>query len=169
MPITPEYLRVNTSWTCTNHLDDYDDALAVCLQLIECQFFCIIMAKVAVFPAAGKIGSSIYTNLFDLVPPEDLLLISRSPEKVPAHFIEAGVQTRKADYNDANSLEHAFDHVSCLILISYPSIENDHRFEVRLCLSKPYSMVEGGREAEVEYDSSKEILMIPVTQISHRS
>ena len=90
------------------------------------------MVKVAVFPAAGKIGSSIYMNLFNLVPAEDLLLISRSPEKTPARLVEAGVQTRKAEYNDTKSLEHAFDHVSCLILISYPSIENDHRFEVHL-------------------------------------
>ena len=92
------------------------------------------MAKIAVFPAAGKIGSSIYVNLFSLVPPEDLLLISRSPEKIPARLVKAGVQTRKADYDDATSLEHAFDDVSCLILISYPSIEDDHRFKVRLCL-----------------------------------
>ena len=90
------------------------------------------MVKVAVFPAAGKIGSSIYMSLFKLIPPEDLLLISRSPEKIPARLVKAGVQTRKADYNDTKSLEHTFDHVSCLILISYPSIENDHRFEVCL-------------------------------------
>ena len=96
-----------------------------------------VMAIVAVFPAAGKIGSSIYMSLFDLVSPEDLLLISRSPEKIPHRLIKASVQTRKADYDDTESLEHAFDHVSCLVLISYPSIENEHRFKVCLCLSKP--------------------------------
>ena len=88
------------------------------------------MAKVAVFPASGKIGSSIYTHLFKLLPPKDLLLISRYPEKTPSHIIQAGVLTRKADYNEANSLEHVFDGVACLILISYPSIESDHRFNV---------------------------------------
>ena len=88
------------------------------------------MVKVAVFPAAGKFGSSIYINLFDLVPPEDLILFSRSPDNIPARLVEAGVQTRKADYNDTTSLEHAFDDVSCLILIPYPSVENGHRFEV---------------------------------------
>ena len=35
-------------------------------------------SKVGVFPAAGKIGSSIYLNLFKLIPPEDFLLVSRS-------------------------------------------------------------------------------------------
>lgn len=91
------------------------------------------MAKFAVFPAAGNIGSSIYTHLFKLLPPKELLLISRNPEKIPSHMLQAGVATRKADYNNADSLDHVFDGVSCLILISYPSIESDHRFKVRLC------------------------------------
>lgn len=89
-----------------------------------------VMTKVAVFPASGKIGSSIYTNLFKLLSPNGLLLISRHPDKIPTHFVETGVETRKADYNHADSLEHAFDGVSCLIMISYPSIESDHRFKV---------------------------------------
>lgn len=92
-----------------------------------------VMTKVAVFPASGKIGSSIYTNLFKLLSPNGLLLISRHPDKIPTHFVETGVETRKADYNHADSLEHAFDGVSCLIMISYPSIESDHRFKVCLC------------------------------------
>lgn len=97
------------------------------------------MTKVAVFPASGKIGSSIYTNLFKLLSPNDLLLISRHPDKIPTHFVEAGVETRKADYNHADSLEHAFDGVSCLIMISYPSIESDHRFKVhRLAIDAAY-------------------------------
>lgn len=88
------------------------------------------MTKVAVFPASGKIGSSIYTNLSKLMSPNDLLLVSRYPEKIPDNFVQAGVKRRKADYNDAESLEHVLDGVSCLILISYPSIEYDHRFRV---------------------------------------
>ncbi len=90
------------------------------------------MNKVAVFPASGKISSSIYTHLSKLLNPNDLLMISRYPEKIPHHLVDAGVKTRKADYDNADSLQHAFDGVSCLILISYPSIENDHRFNVCL-------------------------------------
>ena len=88
------------------------------------------MTKVAVFPASGRIGSSIYANLFKILPPIELVLISRHPEKTPDHLLKAGVEARKADFDDADSLEHAFDGVSCLILISYPSIETDHRSEV---------------------------------------
>ena len=90
------------------------------------------MAKVAVFPAAGKIGASIYTHLSELIPSKNLLLISRYPEKIPSRLVEAGVATRKADYNDADSLDRVFEGVSCLVLISYPSIESDYRFRVGL-------------------------------------
>lgn len=109
------------------------------LLFIRLQSLVGTMAKVAVFPASGKIGSSIYTHLFKLLPPKELLLISRYPEKIPSHMVEAGVCTRKADYNDTDSLEHAFDGVACLILISYPSIESDHRFKVYVSSSSLYT------------------------------
>lgn len=60
-------------------------------------------------------------------------MISRSPEKIPSHITQAGVVTRKADFDDSGSLEHCFDGASCLVLISYPSIETEHRFDVCLC------------------------------------
>ena len=90
------------------------------------------MTKIAVFPASGRIGSSIYANLSKLLSPKDLLLISRYPERIPTQLVQADVETRKADYNNADSLEHVFDDVSCLILVSYPSIESDYRFKVCL-------------------------------------
>ena len=96
------------------------------------------MLKVAVFPASGKLGSSIYTTLFNLLSPNNLLLISRHPSKFPAHITDAGVEMRRADYDRADSLTHIFDGVSCLVLISYPSIETEHRFEVRLHLRKHF-------------------------------
>lgn len=55
------------------------------------------MAKVAVFPASGKIRR---------LPSTELLLISRHPGKTPPYTVQAGVLTRKADYNDADWLEH---------------------------------------------------------------
>ena len=91
------------------------------------------MTKVAIFPASGRLGSSIYTHLFRLLPAKELLLISRNPEKTPSHIVQAGVVTRKADSDDSGSLKHCFDGVSCLVLISYPSIETEHRFDVCLC------------------------------------
>ena len=88
------------------------------------------MTKTAVFPASGTLGTAIYTNLSKLLDPKNLLLISRRPKNTPSHFLEAGVTTGKADYNDPESFHAAFDGVSTLVLISYPSIEIGHRFRV---------------------------------------
>lgn len=91
------------------------------------------MAKIAIFPASGKLGTSVYTHLLKIVNPADVILISRYPEKTPSEYIEAGVTTRKADYNSPNSLlDNAFDGVSCLLLVSFPSIEFERRFEVNI-------------------------------------
>lgn len=88
------------------------------------------MGKLAIFPASGKLGTSIYTHLFDLMrDPADMVLISRYPEKIPSKYVEAGVKTRKADYDFPESLDGVFDDVSHLVLISYPSLD-EHRIEV---------------------------------------
>ena len=88
------------------------------------------MTKLAVFPASGKLGTSIYSHLFNLINPRDLILISRDPSKIPDSYKDAGVITREADYNKPSTLEHAFDDVTHLVLISYPSIQFEHRFQV---------------------------------------
>lgn len=119
----------STSETSIKHRSSHYFQLLV---FISFQTVTEIMVKIAIFPASGKIGSSIYTHLFELLPPKELLLISRYPEKTPSRMVQAGIATRKADYNDAESLEKVFDGVSCLILISHPSIESDHRFKVCL-------------------------------------
>lgn len=86
------------------------------------------MDKIAVFPASGKLGTSIYTHLSRLIDSKRLILISRHPEKVQQHLLDAGVITRRANYDELESLEGVFDDASTLVLISYPSIEEEHRF-----------------------------------------
>jgi hypothetical protein len=44
----------------------------------------------------------------------------------------AGAIVRKADYDDDKALEHAFDDVETLFLISYASVEVEHRAEVSI-------------------------------------
>ncbi|KAL8994024.1 MAG: hypothetical protein Q9169_005903 [Polycauliona sp. 2 TL-2023] len=89
------------------------------------------MSKLAIFPASGKLGTSLYTHLLTLVDPSNVVLISRDPSKIPLEYLEKGAIARKADYDSPESLENAFDGVSYLVLISYPSIEHEHRFEVQ--------------------------------------
>ena len=89
------------------------------------------MGKIAIFPASGKLGTSIYAHLFDLIrDPADMVLISRHPEKIPSKYVDAGVKTRKADYDSPESLDGVFDDVSHLVLISYPTMDDEHRIKV---------------------------------------
>lgn len=85
--------------------------------------------RIAVFPAAGKLGTSVYAHLAKLVPPRQLILISRHPEKISRALIDAGAEVRKADYDTPESLQGVFEGASYLFLVSYPSIQIDHRFE----------------------------------------
>jgi uncharacterized protein YbjT (DUF2867 family) len=87
------------------------------------------MAKVAIFPAAGKLGTSVYNHLSRKLPPKQLILISRHPENIPRELISAGAEARKADYDDPDSLDGVFEGASYLFLVSYPSIQIEHRFD----------------------------------------
>lgn len=88
------------------------------------------MSKVALFPASGELGTSVYTHLLKHVHPSNLILMSRDPSQIPAEYVQAGVTTRQADYDSLETLAHAFDDVSHLVLVSYPGIEDEHRFKV---------------------------------------
>jgi uncharacterized protein YbjT (DUF2867 family) len=87
--------------------------------------------KVAVFPASGGIGGSTVKHLLPRLPPKDLTFIARSPERL-SDALSAGATVRRADYDDDNSLSTAFDGVDTLFLISYASVEHEHRSEVSL-------------------------------------
>lgn len=87
------------------------------------------MSKLGVFPASGGLGGSITKHLLDLAPPSHLVLISRHPEKLVSEKA-AGATTRRGDYDDAPTLDHAFDGVKTLFLISYPSLDHEHRIRV---------------------------------------
>lgn len=89
------------------------------------------MSKIGVFPAAGGLGSSVVNHLLKLVPASQLILIARKPEGL-AHAANAGATVRHADYDDPSTLDHAFDGVDVLMLISYASFEIEHRLTVLL-------------------------------------
>jgi uncharacterized protein YbjT (DUF2867 family) len=84
--------------------------------------------KIAVFPAAGKLGTSFCSHLIRLIPAKQLILISRHPERTSKEWVEAGAEVRKADYDQPETLNGVFEGASYLFLISYPSIQIDHRF-----------------------------------------
>ncbi|KAJ5832861.1 hypothetical protein N7474_001172 [Penicillium riverlandense] len=86
---------------------------------------------IGVFPASGGIGGSTVKHLLPRFPAKDLVFVARDPAKLDLASA-AGATVRQADYDDDKSLEHAFDGVETLFLISYPSVEFEHRAEVRL-------------------------------------
>lgn len=88
------------------------------------------MTQIGVFPASGGIGGGTVEHIFTRVPAQSLTLIARSPEKLQKER-EAGATIRQADYDDDESLAHAFDGVDVLFLISYASVEHHHRTNVR--------------------------------------
>ena len=92
------------------------------------------MGKIGIFPASGNLGTSIYTHLLNHVDASNVVLVSRYPEKLPSAYAEAGVLTRKADFEDAGTLQGAFDDVSHLLVISKSTIEIDSRVKVRMVL-----------------------------------
>lgn len=88
--------------------------------------------KVGVFPAAGGIGGSTVKHLLLRLPAQDLVFIARHPEKLD-FASKARATVRQADYDDDSTLEHAFDGLDALFLISYASVEHEHRSDVRVC------------------------------------
>ncbi|THV53862.1 hypothetical protein BGAL_0040g00230 [Botrytis galanthina] len=84
--------------------------------------------KVGVFPASGGIGGSTVKHLLPRLPAQDLVFIARNPAKLESAK-SAGADVRQADYDDDNSLQNAFQGIDTLFLISYASVEYEHRAE----------------------------------------
>ncbi|KAJ5603690.1 hypothetical protein N7537_006646 [Penicillium hordei] len=85
--------------------------------------------KLGIFPASGGLGGSTLRHLLEQVPSNEVVLIARSPEKLSKEKA-AGATIRKADYDNTQTLDQAFDGISSLNLISYASIQNEYRFKV---------------------------------------
>lgn len=89
--------------------------------------------RIGVFPASGGIGGSTVKHLLPRLPAPNLVFIARNPARLD-FASTAGATIRQADYDDDKSLEHAFDGIETLFLISYASVEVEHRAEVSIWL-----------------------------------
>ncbi|HEX6388949.1 MAG TPA: SDR family oxidoreductase [Solirubrobacteraceae bacterium] len=70
---------------------------------------------VAVTGASGQLGRLVAEGLLDVLDPADVVLVTRSPEKL-ADLAERGAEVRRGDFNDPASLD--FAGVDRLLLIS---------------------------------------------------
>lgn len=85
--------------------------------------------KVGIFPASGGIGGGTVKHILPRLPPTDLVLIARSPERLaPAKAL--GAEVRQTSYDDDAALKNAFDGIDTLFLISYASVEHQYRTKV---------------------------------------
>ena len=70
--------------------------------------------------ATGKLGQAVTKRLLDLIPADQIGVSVRDPEK--AHTLrEQGVRVRRGDFADLESLRHAFEGASQVLVISVNS------------------------------------------------
>ena len=79
------------------------------------------MPRIGLTGASGKLGTKIARKLLEIVPPSDLVLISRNPAKL-AEFAALGVETRAGDFDQPEGLPAAFAGLDRLLIISTLSV-----------------------------------------------
>ena len=75
------------------------------------------MGKIIVTGASGQFGSAAARLLLEKVPAEDLVFLSRTPEKL-AEFAGSGAHIRRADFDDPSTLASAMAGGERMLLIS---------------------------------------------------
>ncbi|MDF2638460.1 MAG: NmrA-like protein [Novosphingobium lindaniclasticum] len=73
--------------------------------------------KTIITGASGQYGSLAVRKLLDVMPAEDLILITRSPAKLQ-HLADLGAHVRFGDFDDPSSLLSAFQGGEKMLLIS---------------------------------------------------
>ncbi|WP_353855644.1 SDR family oxidoreductase [Bacillus sp. Bos-x628] len=73
--------------------------------------------KLLVTGATGQLGSLVVKHLLTKVPAEQIAVSVRDPQKA-AHLKKAGVNVRKGDFTQPETLESAFQGIDRLLLIS---------------------------------------------------
>lgn len=67
--------------------------------------------------ATGQLGSLVVKHLLAKVPAEQLAVSVRDPQKA-VHLKEAGVDVRKGDFTQPDTLQSAFQGIDRLLIIS---------------------------------------------------
>lgn len=83
--------------------------------------------NILVTGASGQLGQLIVQHLLDLQSKGDspsfkIIAGTRNPAKIESQFASHGVEIRKVDFNDASTLEAAFQGVDRLVLISTDAV-----------------------------------------------
>lgn len=76
---------------------------------------------VGVTGASGQLGRAVAEGLLDVLDPSEVVLVTRSPEKL-ADLAERGADVRRGDFDDPATLAAAFAGVQRLLLVSTDAI-----------------------------------------------
>ena len=88
-------------------------------------------SMIVVTGATGKLGRLVVNGLLAKLPPTDVAIAVRDPQKA-AEFAARGVSVRRADYNEPASLEQAFAGADTVMLISSNEVGSVGRTLARL-------------------------------------
>jgi NAD(P)H dehydrogenase (quinone) len=70
--------------------------------------------KIAITGATGQLGQILISKLKEIVPSDQIVALARSSQKAS----DLGVEVREADYDHAETLDHALSGIDTLFLIS---------------------------------------------------
>ncbi|KAJ2962806.1 hypothetical protein NQZ79_g2159 [Umbelopsis isabellina] len=82
--------------------------------------------KIILTGSTGKLGSAVLKNLLELVPPSDIIASVYNPSG-HQDFKDKGIEVRKGDFNNPESLVSTFKGGDKLLLVSLPSRDDDYR------------------------------------------
>ncbi|MCX8999751.1 SDR family oxidoreductase [Rhizobiaceae bacterium BDR2-2] len=85
-----------------------------------------MMGRILVTGAGGKLGGLVVKHLLETekVAASDIVAASRTPEKL-TDFAAQGVETRKVDFNDPESLKTAFAGIDKLLIVSTDALDGE--------------------------------------------
>ncbi|KIX94552.1 uncharacterized protein Z520_09598 [Fonsecaea multimorphosa CBS 102226] len=79
------------------------------------------MVRYILTGTSGKLGSRVLRKILEkqLIAPEDLIISSSNPDRVPAIAKEYGIEVRQGNYEDPESLKSSFVGGDVLFLVSH--------------------------------------------------
>ena len=107
------------------------------------------MTTYAVTGATGKLGRLVLDELLQQTQPGDIVALARDPSAL-SDYAAKGVQVRKADYDDADSLKAALQGVDRVLLISGNAVGQRER--------QHGAVIEAAKAAGVSYIAYTSIL-----------
>ncbi|ETI20135.1 hypothetical protein G647_08169 [Cladophialophora carrionii CBS 160.54] len=79
------------------------------------------MTRYILTGTSGRLGSRVLTHILEkkLIPPTDLIISATNPDRVPSIAKQYGLEVRRGDYTDRESLKAAFTGGDVLFLVSH--------------------------------------------------